>query len=382
MDPIKLGFVGGGPRSSGIYGTLIFNKSFENKIEPVALLDNNPAVLKEWSYKVDNVYQDLDQFLKNEDLDAVLIITPPATHAKFAVKCLELGLDTWSEVPMGLSINELFLIRDATRSNKGNSGRYALGENACWYLGIQFARKLAIEGKMGDLFYVEGEYHHSVEHYMIMENFKDGMALDPETNPETTPTWRATLPPIVYGHSAGPALYVVYAQDEKDRPVEVSAYGNMKMQTRFKTHNFQIGLFKTKNEVIGKFGSGFVLPNREIRHHLFWATKCYYKITLSEYNQYYLYLVPEDKKHYPERHSIKGRFLSENDIRDLGTRHAKIGGHGGSDALMFEDWLSSLYNKKKYPLDEIKGAEITAVGIIGNQSIIECKSLEIPDFNQ
>lgn len=46
---------------------------------------------------------------------------------------------------------------------------------------------------MGDLFYTEGEYHHSVEHYLITENYLGGMSIDPELAEEVHPTWRATL---------------------------------------------------------------------------------------------------------------------------------------------------------------------------------------------
>nr|MDO8117461.1 Gfo/Idh/MocA family oxidoreductase [Candidatus Sigynarchaeota archaeon] len=367
VEPIKIGFIGGGPRSNSIFNTIVMNRQFENAFEPVAIVDPKPNVTDEWRFKVEHPCTSLDDFL-NQDIDAALIISPPATHASIARKCLDAGLHTWSEVPMGLTMDEVFSIIDAEKANKGSTGKYALGENTCWYLGIQLAAKLAREGSMGNLFYMEGEYHHSVEHYMIEENFTGGKAFDPEFHPDTKPTWRATLPPIIYGHTAGPALYVLNKQDKNDRPVCVDGFGNMKMQKRFNNHNFQIAMFQTANDVICKFGSGFVLPNNEVRHFLFWASKCYYDIIESSRKEYFLHLVPEDQARFPQRHQVGGRAISEDEIKAMGVRHAE-GGHGGGDPLMFEDWLSSLRCKHQYEMNAIKGAEMTAVGILGLEAI-------------
>ncbi len=377
-EPVKIGFIGGGPRSNSIFNTIVMNRRFEDAFEPVTIVDTNPKVIEDWQFKVDHACTSLDEFLK-QDIDAALIISPPSTHASIARKCLEAGIHAWSEVPMGLTMEEIFSIIDAERGNKGNSGKYALGENTCWYLGIQFASLLAEGGTMGDLFYLEGEYHHSVEHYMIEENFTGGKALDPELHLDTKPTWRATLPPIIYGHTAGPALYVLNKQDPNDRPVAVDGFGNMKMQKRFGNDNFQMAMFQTANDVICKFGSGFVLPNNEVRHFTFWASRCYLDIMESSRREYFLHLVPEDKARFPSRHQVEGHALSEDEIKKMGARHAE-GGHGGGDTLMFEDWLASLRGNRPYDMNAIKGAEMTAVGVLGLKAIRDKRRIEIPDF--
>ncbi|MHA1682152.1 MAG: Gfo/Idh/MocA family protein [Promethearchaeota archaeon] len=377
-EPINIGFIGGGPRSTGLFSTLIMNREFEDAFIPVAMLDANEQTVKDWRYKVDNGYSSMDAFLKNEELDAALIITPPITHAPFAIKCLEAGMNVWSEVPMALELDDLFKIRDAERANRGNKGKYALGENYCWYIGNQFAKSLVEKGKMGDLFYMEGVYHHSVEHYMIEENFIGGKSIDPELDKSTKPTWRATLPPITYGHAGGPCLYVLNTQS-RDKPVEVSAFGNMKMQKRFNNDNFQIGMFRTKNDVICKFGSGFVLPNHGFTKHIYWGTKCLLEAPHSFNNDFYLYSVPDGQEHFPARHEQEGTILSENDIKERGVNFAE-GGHGGADTLMFKEWLASIRNEKEYSIDAVKGAEMTALGICGYQAIQEHKIIKIPDF--
>ncbi|NMC07834.1 MAG: Gfo/Idh/MocA family oxidoreductase [Candidatus Lokiarchaeota archaeon] len=381
QGPIKIGFIGGGPRSESLFNTLVMNKRFEDTVVPVAMMDTSETVANNWRYKVDATYTSLDDFLAHEDLEAVLIITPPSTHAGIARRCLEAGLDTWCEVPMATKLDDVYPILDAERANKGNRGKYAFGENACWYLPIQFAAKLVDDGKMGDLFYTEGEYHHSVEHYMIEENYSQRKAIDPEFANDVHPTWRATLPPVIYGHSAGMALYVINRQDPKDRPVQVCGFGNMKMLKRFNNQNFQIAMLQTRNEVVCKFGSGFVLPNEEVRHAMFWASKCYFNATISGTPEYYLHLVPEGMEKFPDRHKAGGKKITEQDMIVAGAQVAE-GGHGGGDTLMMGAWLASLRGERPYDIGGVKAAEMSGAGLVAAEAIKQKKMLDVPDFSK
>jgi hypothetical protein len=381
VEPLNLGFIGGGPRADDIFNTLVMNRQFEGLINPVGVMDPDLETLKNWKFRVENAFTELDDLLKVESLDAVLILSPPATHAAIAKQCLEAGIDTWCEVPMATTLDDIYPILDADRANKGKKGHYAFGENSCWYLPVQFAAKLVDDGRMGDIFYTEGEYHHSVEHYMIQENFSGNQALDPELTDDVHPTWRATMPPVTYGHAAGMALYVINRQDPSDRPVQVCGFGNMKMQKKFNTDNFQIAMLQTKNDVICKFGNGFVLPNGEVRHALYWASKCYFNATISGNVEYYLHLVPEDQAYFPARHKVEGRAITEADMITEGAPVA-ASGHGGGDTLMMVDWVNSLLGEKPYDIGGVKAAEMSGVGLIAAQAIKEHRMIEVPDFNQ
>jgi predicted dehydrogenase len=212
MGVLKVGFIGTGPRANSIFNNLIMNKNLEDKVELTCALDADPKMLNEWRLKVmDNgLFSNLDAMLKFHDLDAVLIITPPSTHAGFAEKCLQAGLHVWSEVPMGLTNDELFRIIDAEKSNKGNKGKYFYGENYCYMNHIQFVKEKYQNNKIGEIYYTEGEYCHSVEHYMIFENFLNTKGIESDIDPELAknpkPTWRATFQPIIYGHHIGPCF--------------------------------------------------------------------------------------------------------------------------------------------------------------------------------
>jgi hypothetical protein len=133
--------------------------------------------------------------------------------------------------------------------------------------------------------------------------------------------------------------------------------------------------------VICKFGSGFVLPNNEVRHALYWASKCYFNATISGNVEYYLHLVPEDRAYFPERHKVKGKAITEADMIAEGARAAESGGHGGSDTLMMEDWVNSMLGNKPYDIGAVKAAEMSGVGLLAAEAIKEHRMLEVPDFN-
>ena len=379
--PIKIGFLGGGHRADSLWNSIFTQEEFEDDIHPQAVMDLNAETTHNWRYKVDNQHNDLDSFMK-DDIDAVIIGTPPHTHANLALKCLQAGIDVWSEVPMGLTMDEIWQLIDAVKSNKGRKGQFSFGENYCYFVQPQFMAMQHRQNKIGEIYYCEGEYSHSVEHYMIEENFLHNQEIDPETAETVTPTWRATLVPITYGHALGPALYVLNnnADGRIERPVEVMGMGNMKMQKRFKTDNFQIITVKTDHDTIIKVVNGFVLGSHGRIHHSFWGSRGLYMggSYQSEGTQYY-YEVPEDKAAYPDRHNQEAKNLTHEDLAKMGTPTAK-GGHGGSDTLMFKVWLDAMVNRKSLEIDVYRGAEMCAPLLLGADAIREHKAIEIPRF--
>jgi hypothetical protein len=378
-EPLKIGFIGGGPRAGSLWQSIFL--AAEDFIHPKAVFDINQETLKSWEYKVDTVHSNYDQFLK-EDLDAVIIGTPPNTHAALAIKALQAGINVWSEVPMGLTMEELWGIIDADKSNKTNKGHYTLGENYCFQIEPQFMAMKNKIGALGDIYYAEGEYTHSVEHYMIVENFLENKILDPELNINTKPTWRATLDPIKYGHALGPALYVLNKNKKNiiERPTEVSAFGNMKMQKRFNTQNFQIAMIKTSEDTILKFVIGFVLGHHGRIFYSFWGSRgLFVGGSYQSENKHYYYEVPPDKAKFPERHEQQAKILTPEDLMQMGVPHA-LGGHGGADVVMFKSVTDSWLNNKPLDVNCFRSAEMTAPGILAVEAIKTKKVVEIPQF--
>ena len=59
-----------------------------------------------------NHYSDVGDMIKNEDIDAVSIVTPPKFIPQLAKKCADAGIDILMEKPMALSMEELTSFKD------------------------------------------------------------------------------------------------------------------------------------------------------------------------------------------------------------------------------------------------------------------------------
>ncbi|MGQ4874574.1 MAG: Gfo/Idh/MocA family protein [Promethearchaeia archaeon] len=84
-------------------------RNFHELSELVAVCDLNEKNLElvKNQYNHINTYKDIKDMIKNEDLDAVSIVTPPKIIPKLAMPCAKAGIDILMEKPMALSLDEL-----------------------------------------------------------------------------------------------------------------------------------------------------------------------------------------------------------------------------------------------------------------------------------
>ena len=60
---------------------------------------------------------DFDAMLADETIDAVHLVTPPATHAPLSVKALNAGKHCACTIPMGMTIDELYQVIEARKKS-------------------------------------------------------------------------------------------------------------------------------------------------------------------------------------------------------------------------------------------------------------------------
>ena len=60
-------------------------------------------------------YRDFREMLQQEDLDAVIIATPPHWHALIAIEACEAGKDIYLQKPMTLHLAESLAVRNAVK---------------------------------------------------------------------------------------------------------------------------------------------------------------------------------------------------------------------------------------------------------------------------
>jgi predicted dehydrogenase len=84
-------------------------RNFHNLSKLMAICDKNEELIIRAAEEYENIntYSDIDDLLKNEDLDAVSVVTPPKQIPVITKKCVEAGIDTLMEKPMALNLADL-----------------------------------------------------------------------------------------------------------------------------------------------------------------------------------------------------------------------------------------------------------------------------------
>lgn len=127
------------------------------RAELVAFCDINADRLKEKGEKhsVTKLYTDVDEMLKNEQLDAVSVCTWNAAHAPCTIAALNAGVNVLCEKPMAMNVDEANAMCDAAK----RSGKLLM-------IGFvrRFGNDCAVvqdflnEGYFGDLYYAKATY--------------------------------------------------------------------------------------------------------------------------------------------------------------------------------------------------------------------------------
>ena len=89
-------------------------RNFNDLSKLVGICDTNEAKLKQMAeqYEEINTYKNIDDLIKNEEIDAVSIVTQPKQIPKIAKKFAEAGIDILMEKPMALKLEDLIAFKE------------------------------------------------------------------------------------------------------------------------------------------------------------------------------------------------------------------------------------------------------------------------------
>ena len=127
-------------------------------VSDVVLCDLDAEKLRAASEKfgVAKTRPSLDAVL-GTDVDAVAIITQHWLHGPQAMQALRAGKHVYSAVPCGISLEEISqLVRTVEETGK----IYMMGETSYYYPHVVWCREQHRQGRFGDIFYAETNYHH------------------------------------------------------------------------------------------------------------------------------------------------------------------------------------------------------------------------------
>jgi predicted dehydrogenase len=69
------------------------------------------ALAEEWG--IPSVYTSLDEMVEREKLRVIHVLTPPQSHVKLAMECIQSGCDVFVEKPLGVSVAECRTLTEA-----------------------------------------------------------------------------------------------------------------------------------------------------------------------------------------------------------------------------------------------------------------------------
>jgi predicted dehydrogenase len=105
------------------------------------------------------VYTNCQQMLARDDIDAVVIASPNALHAEHAVSAAEAGKHIYLEKPMAITLDDC---RRVVRAIGKAGVKCDMGYHRRLNPLYQHAKRLAQEGKLGDIVAAESDYVHHV----------------------------------------------------------------------------------------------------------------------------------------------------------------------------------------------------------------------------
>jgi len=147
LDGLRVGLIGSGfiakQKHLPAWNTL------GRKARVVALCDPNVAQAEALArvHGIPKVYADFQEMLREEQLDAVDICSPPRTHAELAIRSLEAGAHTLIEKPMAIGTEECDRIIAASRQT---GRKICVAHSDLFYPSFVKARALVAQGTIGE----------------------------------------------------------------------------------------------------------------------------------------------------------------------------------------------------------------------------------------
>ena len=369
MKKVRMGVVGGG-----------FGRSFQWHEHPdctvaaVAELDSQRRTGLMQTYKCDKSYESLERLIRDAGVDAVALFTPAPDHVRHAVACLRAGKHVISAVPAATSLEDCQLLLEAVRQT---GLTYMMAETSWYHQSVISARKWFAEGKFGQIFYTEAEYHHPG---------LEPLFFDAAGNR----TWRYGFPPMHYPTHC--TAYLLGVTGERmtqvsctgwgdDSPIlKDNAYGNpFWNETAFFTteegNSFRVGIYWQgpvggceRGQWFGEKltfydpspnGLGFILrrPSEQVE-----ADDAGFQRKLPMLEQY-------DQPQW-----------WRTDMLPEPLRHPS--GHDGSHTFLTHEFVDALLNDRPPAVGVQEAVALTAPGIVAHQSALKGGAqLEIPSFD-
>lgn len=336
---VRVGVIGYGIRSNVLIGACA---AFEN-VELTAIADVSEAARTKAAadHPAARVFSDYGAMLDSGLVNAVLIESPPNTHAACAMDAMSKGIHVLSDVPAVHEIEEAEQLWKAARESKSI---YSFGATTNFWGYVDACVDLKEKGLLGKPFYCEAEY-----------------VADLGDLPKITP-WRANYEPIRYcTHSLGPILKWV---DEDLREVCCFTTGSQ-ISASPGANDAMVAIFRTKSNVVVKLLASFANAHpAPFHHYVCHGTKGYFEKTQSLASGECQVLF-SSKAVYGMDGLTK---LPITESRPELAGAPGVGEHGGADYMMIKDFAEAIEGVKPPAVDLRQALRMTLPGLYALKS--------------
>jgi len=331
------------------------------------------------TYKCSKSYNSLEELVLDKNIDAVALFTEPPNHAKHAVLALKNGKHVFNAVTVANSMNGAYEVLDTV---KRTGLTYMMAETSYYKQATITARKWYHEGKFGDLFFCQAEYHHASPIYPQ----PGSLARDSKGNL----TWRYQAPPMIYASHTNAMLTAVTGE----RLVEVTCLGVENESTRKRNNIYnnpfccETAFYKTDKGYAfrgSQYWGGAVACN--VRAEWFGMKSSF--LMHSPYGQKPTLVTACDKTGHDEAgFSFSEPTIEqfeipkwyETDMLPEPLRHHR-GGHEGSHPFLTHEFVDAITHGRKPVIDIHEALAYTVPGLIAMQSSLQGgKQLKIPQL--
>jgi len=296
-------------------------------------------------YKDYEVFENYEQVLASDKVDAIILATDVSLHTPMSVKAIEAGKHVLSEIPVVNSIEDIKKLRAVTKAHP--EVKYFCGENCCYWAFIETWKTMHENGMFGDIAYAESEYLHDLP-IVDPAKEKDG----------SFSGWRLKRDAITYiTHNLGPLLYVM-----DDKCVSVSCMvPDVVYNPYMQAQENGVAIFKTeKGAVIRIFAGRGVYVGCD-HNFAIYGTK---GSTFTDKTKHYA-----EAKTYAKLSSIPGTDMMPMQMQMTARFPGEASdSHGGADTKMVKDFIDCIINDTKPRIDIDLAINMALPGIVAAES--------------
>ena len=401
---IKIGFIGTGLR--GQWMVHLSTKYPEVSIPAICDIDKNMIastvkILKKSGREEPRIYSNGDEdfinMVKNEDLDAVYIATPWEWHHPMAVASMENGIHVGTEVPAALTVQDCWdLVNTSERTGK----HCMIMENVNYRRDVMAVLNMVREGLFGEILHCQGGYQHDLRHVKFNDGLQPyGGGVEYGEKGFSEAKWRTQ-----HSIDRNGDLYPTHGLGPVSNVLDINRGNKMQFLTSMATQARGLNKYIRDN-------GGNDHPNSKINFKcgdiITTTIKCYngQTIVLShDTNNPRPYSLnfrvqgtkgiwqKDNRSIYLEGLSTESHMWESEDAYLKKYDHplwkkfeskASGSGHGGMDFFVLRDFINSIKNKTRPPIDVYDAASLSVISPLSEKSIrLGSAAVKIPDFTR